>query len=546
MKKQRIVDFTKRKIAKYFILMMAFILLFFSGTMYFLVSKQVDKKLKSENYELTKMLETNFNYLEKEINRIEKENSHDPKEIQKQLYKMRSESNLKFNFILLEENKIIATNLYDKNIESFYKNPLLSETVQYIDKYDDIVITDHSHNYHDIYSYTKEQKAEMLIAKEFKEGYLFIEILEGSFDKLNNQLNSTLVISDEFNNIIYENGKKYEDDIGKLKMNVENQINYSIPINFFDREITILNFKDTYFNKQIIMLGYIIIFIIFVMIAMTTPFLSKKISKIINEPLIYLVDVVEKNKKGKLNHAAELTSLYEFNLLIKEYNSLLESVQELIKSNKELANREKWMEIKVLQEQFNPHFIYNTLESIRYEIYLNPENASDMILSLSQIMRYSIKNYMGTVFLHEDIKYIKDYLALQKMRFDERLDYEIQLSDRMLSTKIPRLLIQPLVENSIKYNMESVDDLKLVIEDEVLDTTINLIVKDNGIGMDQQALNKLKDNLNNKKYADKNYGIYNVHRTVQLLYGEEFGIKKLSNQNGMTIEISFPKEDVDV
>lgn len=539
MKKQTFSDFAKKLITKYLILMLVAIFIGFSALMYFLVNKQAEKNLKNENKAISKLLTRNFNYLEKEIIRIELEDILESKEneqLLKEFYQLRTDSELKFNFTLLKEDKVIASNLYDENINYLIEGENLSQAIEYVSKYDEVYIKSSKNNY------PKVQEAAIFIMKNFRNGFLIIEILEESFETFKGMYSTNLLISDGFDNIIYQDNPFYQDEVGKVTSNVKNHIKYTREIDFFGNNIIIWNFQDMSFSHQLLIVGYTIITFTFIGMIITIPIISRKIAKSMNDPLLHILDVIETNQKGKLDYEANLTSLYEFNVLIKKYNRLLNSIQSLIQSNSELAERKKWMEIKILQSQFNPHFIYNTLESIRYEILLNPNNASDMIVKLSQLMRYSIKNHSETVYLHEDIKYIEDYLTLQKMRFGERLEYEIHLNESLLEIKIPQLLLQPLIENSIKYNMDTVDYLKIIIKGEILSSTYCIIIDDNGIGISAERLNQLSAQFKDKKIGSKNYGLFNVHRSIQLLYGEEFGIKEIKSGEGLKIKISLPKE----
>lgn len=543
MKKQTFRDFAKKQITNYLVLMLVVIFIVFSILTYFLVNKQAEKNLQNENEGISKMLSNNFNYLEKEVARIELKKIPENKEnelLLKEFYQMRTDSELKFNFAFLKDDKIIASNLYDENINYLIEGENLSEARGYLSKYNEVYIKTSKNNY------PKAQEATIFLMKNFRDGFLIIEILEESFESLKGSYRTNLLISDKFDNIIYQDNTYFRDKVGKVTSNVKNHISYTREINFFGNNLIIWNFQDMSFSYQLLIIGYTIIIFIFIGMIVTIPLISRKIAKSMNDPLLHLLDVIETNQKGKLDYEANLTSLYEFNVLIKKYNQLLNSIQSLIQSNRELAEREKWMEIKILQGQFNPHFIYNTLESIRYEILLNPKNASDMIVKLSQLMRYSIKNPSKTVYLYEDIKYIEDYLTLQKMRFGQRLEYEIQLNEALLEIKIPQLLLQPLIENSIKYNMDTVDYLNIIIRGESLPSVYRIVIEDNGLGMSEERLNELNNQFNDQKIINKNYGLFNVHRSIQLLYGEEYGIKEIKSDDGLKIKIYLPKEDLNV
>src|SRR5699024_7582755 len=134
-----------------------------------------------------------------------------------------------------------------------------------------------------------------------------------------------------------------------------------------------------------------------------------------------------------------------------------------IKDNEALLILKNEAKIKQLEAQFNPHFLYNSLETIKYLIDLDPKQATRMILNLNHLLRYSIDVTKHEVTLEEDIENVKKFLEIIKTRLDERFAYEINISEEVQKTKIPRLLIQPLIENSVKHGFQVKEDLNIAI-----------------------------------------------------------------------------------
>lgn len=540
--KQNFSEFIREEIIKYFILVIVTIFLTITILIYFIVNRQTENNLKNETEEINQYITDDFEVIERETKNIIKKYNIEKNrgKIKKDFYKLRTRTNVKFNFTILNDKEVLTSNLYKHNLKKFQSNKVLKEGIDYVNKYNKNTYVKPNN-----IDYSPDQDSAILFMVEIDKYYIVFEFLEESLKNLNKDNSTPLVIIDDFDNVLYQDTLNFKDSIGKISIDTNKNTFIADTASLFGQKIYNVKIKNIEFNQQMIFLSYILIFFISLLFLAIIPILSNKIVASVTAPLHNFIKVIETNKKGKLNHLTDINSFYEFDLLGKRYNELLRSIQTYIDSQNELKSREKWMEIKILQEQFNPHFLYNTLESIRFEMILNQENASKMILSLSKLMRYSIKYHEGTVPLKEDIKYINDYLTLQKMRFGNRLNYRLDLSDSSLNVEVPKLLIQPIIENSIKYNMDVVDSLALEIYDEIHSTFCIIVIKDNGVGVSKRELQKLKKNLCEENHTRNNYGLFNVHRAIQLLYGSAYGIKIKDVQQGFSVQIYLPRGEDD-
>ena len=136
----------------------------------------------------------------------------------------------------------------------------------------------------------------------------------------------------------------------------------------------------------------------------------------------------------------------------------------------------------------DPHFAFNVMEGLRYEILFDPKKASELAVSFARLMRYSIHRGEGDVSLETDLQYVKDYLALQKMRFGERLSYDIAMDPLLYDCQIPKLLLQPVVENSIVHGMENVRAIHINITGKREEDMLVLSVVDNGAGISPEKM----------------------------------------------------------
>lgn len=203
-------------------------------------------------------------------------------------------------------------------------------------------------------------------------------------------------------------------------------------------------------------------------------------------------------------------------------------------------------EIRRLESQFQPHFLFNTLENIRYMVCLDPQAASRMLLALSGLLRYSIRGTSRLVPLAEDLTYTHHYLEIQTYRFGQRLRYQEQIANELGHALIPRLLFQPLLENAIHYG-ESADGtltVSLTIRPDG-PNRLTVIVKDAGCGMSREQLEEIRTLLQSGDDSSAHTGLCNIARRLRLLYGKKAGMSIESPPAGgfcVTLHLPFQEE----
>lgn len=216
---------------------------------------------------------------------------------------------------------------------------------------------------------------------------------------------------------------------------------------------------------------------------------------------------------------------------VQQYNNLLTVVEDLLVKNIELEKQSNIAEIKQLQSQFNPHFMFNILDTIKYMISIDPDKAYSMIIKLSRLLRYSLDYSDNSMaILAQDLVYIKDYLKLQRVRLGKQFTYEIIAPDKELY-KVPKLVIQPMVENSINHGYVQGQEFKLRIEIKAVNDQLIIIIEDNGAGIPKGQLKQIRSNLKTLKEDYRHVGIMNSHKRIRLLFGEPYGIKISSEEN---------------
>lgn len=246
--------------------------------------------------------------------------------------------------------------------------------------------------------------------------------------------------------------------------------------------------------------------------------------------------------EGRLDVYLDIRSSAEFQNIGKCYNEMLDSLKRQIAANKELAETVAEARVKQLESQFNSHFLFNTLDNIRFMCKIDADLAEAMTVSLSGLLRYNTSDANETVSAEEDLRYIGMYLEIIKVRFQERFDYSIEVEEGVKGCLIPKLLIQPLIENSIKYGFGDREHLTVSVRVFAEAGRLVLLCRDDGVGIGTELLEKLKHNLTLSKNESAHLGLYNVHRRIQLIYGEEYGIR-LESYKGVSIAVCLPLKE---
>ena len=285
---------------------------------------------------------------------------------------------------------------------------------------------------------------------------------------------------------------------------------------------------------------YVLVAAILVVVALV---LSNFIARNITRPLQQLRDSMARVQEGDFGAAeVEVTSRNEVGSLTRSFNVMTSRIQELMKQNIYEQQQKRKSELKALQSQINPHFLYNTLDSIIWMAEgKKNEEVVVMTASLARLLRQSISNEEEQVPIGQEVEYARSYLTIQKMRYKDKLEFQIQVDAQIMRVPIIKLVLQPLIENAIYHGLKYKEGKGLLIvrgyregENAVLQ------IKDNGAGMDEQTLSHIfeKHKVN---YRSNGVGVYNVQKRLQLYYGMDYGITYSSKQGeGTTASIVIP------
>ena len=383
-------------------------------------------------------------------------------------------------------------------------------------------------------------------------GFAVYNILDSSLRELIGKNGSfNVVVTDKYGNIGITTNENFKDRFGKIKKELREAEGYS----FINNERYYTNKKEIYYSNIIVYtlssVEYIVdnfmdrifymllfFFMIFISMYFVAKIIAEKKTKVIED----IVKAIENVKTGDLDTRLSVDTNDEFKIIANSYNDMLLNIKKFIEINKEEARHSAVLEIKQLESQFNPHFLFNTLEMLRYTIKSDISMANKIIINISSLLRFSIENRTSEVPLKIDTIYTKNYLDIQKYRFGEKFDYNIEIDKDSESCAVPKLIIQPIIENAIKHGYTQTEKMTIYIKAKRVKNILMMVVYNNGKGMEKEVLHEIKERLKKNSLEIKDHiGIYNIFRRIQLMYGKEYGLRILSSKKwGTAVRILLP------
>lgn len=314
--------------------------------------------------------------------------------------------------------------------------------------------------------------------------------------------------------------------------------------------------------KDIDLLKNIFLVIIALCSAVSIPIMlliSRSISKPIEDIKSLMIKFGEGDLSIKIHRYNDRTD--EVGVLATEFNSMITQINSLIKNNYHNEIKKKEAEMEALQAQINPHFLYNTLDCINFTARkYKVKQICDMVLALGDLMRISIRKDRNMITVKEEIDYIQNYMTIQKIRYRDKLNLQINIDEALYDFIIPKLIIQPMIENAVVHGIEEKVGVGTIILNGYNDGKDVLFeIVDDGVGLDEELINNMLkinlleyENLNNngpimestntdRKKGCSNIGLLNVDMRIKLVYGKNYGISVESRKNkGTKVTIRLP------
>lgn len=276
--------------------------------------------------------------------------------------------------------------------------------------------------------------------------------------------------------------------------------------------------------------------------------LSAGLSYFMVRPIRSTVGALKKFSKGDFSVRLEEGRKDEFGEMNEVFNTTIQQVKNLLEEIADSRVLNKEMEFKTLQAQINPHFLYNALDTVNWMAHKEgQEDICEMISAVSNLLRISISNKEAIFTIEKELNYVKDYLYIQKTRYRDRFEVVFDVNDEIYQQMIPKLTIQPLVENAIVHSVEvSKEKAVLTIKGNRIGDDVVIQIADTGVGMDEDTLNNIlvapePDNGKSISTAHTGLGVYAVHQRLRYLYGEGYGLSVNSKQGeGTCFTIKIP------
>ena len=270
----------------------------------------------------------------------------------------------------------------------------------------------------------------------------------------------------------------------------------------------------------VILLALLAVTILFAILA------QRSLSQAIHTPIARLEKFAAALAGGDLQARAPETPVTELHELTQSLNSMAGRLQDLIDENRREQENLKKSELRALQAQINPHFLYNTLDAI---VWLAEAGQSREVIhitrALSDFFRISLSQGKDWIPLSEEIKHLTGYLTIQKIRYRDILDYQIDIPEELGSCQVLKLLMQPLVENAIYHGVKHRRGRGLVrVTGRMEDSWLILEVADNGAGMTPERLAQVREGLSGSGAESAGYGLFNVNKRIQLYYNQPQGV----------------------
>ncbi len=304
---------------------------------------------------------------------------------------------------------------------------------------------------------------------------------------------------------------------------------------------TMTSLKELNLHTQHLIYTILVIWILMLAISIITCSLF---SRTITAPIHKLSKAMQFVKDGNFVLPKQVISNKkdELAFLANNFYTMTEQISFLMERIKEEEEAKRTAEFQVLQSQINPHFLYNTLDNLQWRAYdYNAIELSEMIEALSDFFRISLSDGKEFIPVIKEIEHVRSYLFIQQKRYEDILNFTISYDPEVLEYVTIKLIVQPLVENALYHGIKpKLSPGTITVRVTNKEDTIQIIVQDDGVGMSPAELETLLSSLEQDS-PGRGYGLYNIHRRIQMVYGKEYGISITSEEQiGTTAMITIP------
>lgn len=369
-----------------------------------------------------------------------------------------------------------------------------------------------------------------------RRGYIYIVDSEGNIVYHPQQQLIYMGLKYENNDDILKHnyGSFLQDSNGEKRLVTVKTVNYTgwkiVGISYMNELVATKKDISSYVWYTIIS-GIVFIIAIF-------AFISAKIS----QPIKELEKSMKLVEEGNFDINIDIRGEDEVVELSRTFNIMVSRIRELMDQILVEQEAKRKSELNALQAQINPHFLYNTLDSIVW--MAENEKSQDvitMVTALARLFRISISKGKNIISVEQELEHARNYMIIQKIRYKNKFQFEIDADPEALSHKTLKLILQPIIENSIYHGIEyMVDEGLIKISVKINDDKLIYEISDNGLGMKQEVLENILS-YESKNTGGSGVGVKNVHERIQLSYGKEYGLEIESEiEEGTTVKITIP------
>lgn len=290
-----------------------------------------------------------------------------------------------------------------------------------------------------------------------------------------------------------------------------------------------------------------VVAILLLVVGIVTAFITVLFSDLFLRPLKELMAGMERVKEGDYSVRVKVDTQDEFRYLTLRFNEMTVSINELIKKVYDARLMQKEAQLEVLQQQINPHFLYNAFESMRgLALEEHCMKVADMVKNMAEFMRYNMVRSESLAVLGEEIAHVMHYIKIINYRFDNKIRIDVEIPEKMGELLLPKFTLQPMVENAVLHGLAGKEwDCRILIRASLGDLAV-VEVCDNGCGIGEELLEKINGELRSFDGQEqgrngKNIGIYNVNSRMKLNFGAAFGVELVSREGeGTAARVLFP------
>ena len=263
--------------------------------------------------------------------------------------------------------------------------------------------------------------------------------------------------------------------------------------------------------------------------------ITRLVTQRVARPIMRLTEHMKQapEEVGELSFNEPNQNTYELQMLYENYDQMIRTIHDLMEQQKQTLQDKQMSELRAMQAQINPHFIYNTLDAVSAIALMNgEEEIFDLVTELTELLKYSIRFQRQTVALEMELSFVLKYLHIQKIRLDNRFELNNLIGEEFYSYQIPKLTLQPLVENAIYYAYNEGQPLVISLEARLHAGMLMVSVNNNGTNCDAEQLNSYLRGEGDIQVHGEGVGVRNVHERIRLQYGERYGLRYENAESG--------------